>query len=45
MRLHEDKDAFRALLSHVGQRANIREDIVEKDISRVVRRFIKLWVK
>lgn len=31
MRLHEDKDAFRALLSHVGQRANIREDIVEKD--------------
>lgn len=28
MRLHEDKDAFRALLSLVGQRANIREDIV-----------------
>lgn len=31
MRLHEDKDAFQALLSNIGQRTNIREDIIEKD--------------
>lgn len=31
MRLHEDKDAFLALLSAIGGRTGIREDIIEKD--------------
>lgn len=31
MRLHEDKDAFQALLSTIGERTGIREDIIEKD--------------
>lgn len=31
MRLHEDRDAFQALLSAIGERTGIREDIVEKD--------------
>lgn len=31
MRLHEDKDAFLALLSSIGERTGIREDIIEKD--------------
>lgn len=31
MRLHEDKDAFRALLSNIAMRTSIREDIIEKD--------------
>ena len=29
--LHENKDAFKALLSSVSERTNIREDIIEKD--------------
>lgn len=31
MRLHEDRDAFQALLSVIGGRTGIREDIIEKD--------------
>lgn len=31
MRLHEDRDAFQALLSAIGERTGIREDIIEKD--------------
>lgn len=31
MRLHEDKDAFQVLLSNIGRRTDIREDIIEKD--------------
>ena len=31
MRLHEDRDAFQALLSIIGKRTGIREDIIEKD--------------
>lgn len=31
MKLHEDKDAFLALLSSIGERTGIREDIIEKD--------------
>lgn len=31
MILHEDKDTFRAIISSVSQRSNIREDIIEKD--------------
>ena len=31
MRLHEDRDAFQALLSTIGERTGIREDIIEKD--------------
>lgn len=31
MRLHEDRDAFQALLSVIGERTGIREDIIEKD--------------
>ena len=31
MNLHQDKDAFKALLSDVSRRAGIRSDIVEKD--------------
>lgn len=31
MILHEDKDAFKALISSVSERTNIREDIIEKD--------------
>lgn len=31
MRLHEDKDAFLALLYSIGERTRIREDIIEKD--------------
>lgn len=31
MMLHEDKDAFKVLISSVSQRSNIREDIIEKD--------------
>jgi len=30
MILHENKDAFKALISSVGERTNIREDIIEK---------------
>ena len=31
MNLHQDKDAFEALLSDVSRRTGIRSDIVEKD--------------
>lgn len=31
MDLHQDKDAFMALLSDIGQRTGIRSDIIEKD--------------
>lgn len=31
MKLHEDKDAFRALISTISEKVGIREDIVEKD--------------
>jgi hypothetical protein len=31
MKLHEDRDAFQALLSNIGKRTGIREDIIEKD--------------
>ncbi len=31
MNLHLDRDAFQALLSTIGQRTGIREDIIEKD--------------
>lgn len=31
MKLHLDKDAFQALLSVIGERTGIREDIIEKD--------------
>ena len=31
MILHENKDAFKALISSVSERTNIREDIIEKD--------------
>lgn len=31
MHLHQDKDAFRALLLNIGQRTGIRSDIIEKD--------------
>lgn len=31
MMLHEDKEAFKVLISSVSQTANIREDIIEKD--------------
>lgn len=31
MTLHENKDAFKALISSVSERTNIREDIIEKD--------------
>ena len=31
MRLHKDRDAFQALLSIIGKRTGIREDIIEKD--------------
>lgn len=31
MNLHQDKDAFMALLSDIGQRTGIRSDIIEKD--------------
>ncbi len=31
MMLHEDKDAFKVLISSVSQSSNIREDIIEKD--------------
>lgn len=31
MNLHQDKDAFKTLLSDVGQRTGIRNDIIEKD--------------
>lgn len=31
MMLHENKDAFKALISSVSERTNIREDIIEKD--------------
>lgn len=31
MNLHSDRDAFRALLSAVSERVDIREDILEKD--------------
>ena len=31
MKLHEDKDAFRALISVISEKMGIREDIVEKD--------------
>ena len=31
MNLHRDKDAFKAILSDISRRAEIRSDIVEKD--------------
>ncbi len=31
MMLHENKDAFKALISSLSERTNIREDIIEKD--------------
>jgi predicted nucleotidyltransferase component of viral defense system len=31
MKLHEDKDAFQALLSTISEKTGIREDIIEKD--------------
>lgn len=31
MKLHQDKEAFEALLSDIGQRTGIRSDIIEKD--------------
>jgi Uncharacterized conserved protein len=31
MNLHQDRDAFKALLSDVSQRTSIRSDIIEKD--------------
>lgn len=31
MMLHENKDAFKALIASVSERTNIREDIIEKD--------------
>ncbi len=31
MKLHEDKDAFQALLSVIAEKTGIREDIIEKD--------------
>jgi predicted nucleotidyltransferase component of viral defense system len=31
MNLHQDKDAFEALLSDVSRRTGIRSDIIEKD--------------
>lgn len=31
MMLHENRDAFKALISSVSERADIREDIIEKD--------------
>lgn len=34
MNLHNDRDAFKVLLSAVSERVNIREDILEKDYQR-----------
>ena len=31
MKLHEDKDSFKALLSAINEQTGIREDIIEKD--------------
>lgn len=31
MILHENKDAFKALISSISERTDIREDIIEKD--------------
>ena len=36
MKLHEDKDSFKALLSAINEQTEIREDIIEKDYTTPV---------